>query len=217
MYETILFDLDGTITVSEYGIIDSVKYALEKFGIVEQDEESLLRFIGPPLYYSFTHFYGMNHEDAESAVAYYREIYETENYKKSPLYDGIRDVIQELYEQGKDLYVVTAKPMDTSKDVLSYNDLYQYFKGIYGPSREVHTVDKSQLIMKLLNEHHIQDKSKVLMMGDRHYDVKGASDIGVTAVGAVYGYGSREELLENGADYIAEKPMDLLNIIEERA
>ncbi|SDB32875.1 HAD hydrolase-like protein [Eubacterium oxidoreducens] len=215
MYETILFDLDGTITVSEYGIIDSVKYALEKFGIVEQDEESLLRFIGPPLYYSFTHFYGMSHEDGEQAVVYYREIYEKVNYKKSPLYDGIREVIQTLYQNGKELYIVTAKPVDTSKEVLRYHNLLPYFKEIYGPSREVHTVNKAELIAKLLTEHNIEDKSKVIMLGDRHYDVKGASDIGVTAVGALYGYGSREELIENGADFLVKTPKDFLKIIEE--
>ena len=68
MYNLVLFDLDGTITQSEYGIFSSVQYALEKFGIHETDPKNLRRFIGPPLYVSFSEFYDLKGDDGELAV-----------------------------------------------------------------------------------------------------------------------------------------------------
>ena len=75
MYQNILFDLDGTLTNSELGITNSVAYALEKFGIEVQDKKELRVFIGPPLKYSFEHFYGFSEEESLQAVEYYREYF----------------------------------------------------------------------------------------------------------------------------------------------
>ena len=76
MHKLVLFDLDGTLTQSEFGILASAKYALSKMGIYEADEKKLKRFIGPPLYVSFSEFYGLNGAAGEEAVRLYREVYE---------------------------------------------------------------------------------------------------------------------------------------------
>ena len=60
MSQVILFDLDGTLTESGEGIMKSVQYALEKLGIIEENQENLRRFIGPPLLESFMNYYGMD-------------------------------------------------------------------------------------------------------------------------------------------------------------
>ena len=73
--EYIFFDLDGTLTEPAEGITNSVAYALEKFGIVVKDKTTLQKFIGPPLIDSFMEFYGFSRENAEKAVAFYREYY----------------------------------------------------------------------------------------------------------------------------------------------
>ena len=74
-YQYILFDLDGTITESAPGILNSVRYALKKMGFSIRDEEELLQFIGPPLVDSMKKYYGMNEEQAEQAVVFYREYF----------------------------------------------------------------------------------------------------------------------------------------------
>ncbi|MBR4373929.1 MAG: HAD hydrolase-like protein, partial [Treponema sp.] len=63
-YTHLFFDLDGTLTESGPGIMNCVKYALEKFGINESDTEKLKRFIGPPLVNSFMDFYNFSESDA---------------------------------------------------------------------------------------------------------------------------------------------------------
>ena len=73
MYEYILFDLDGTLTDPKVGITTCVQHALKDFGIEENDLNRLTPFIGPPLKQSFMQFYGLNDEEAERAVALYRE------------------------------------------------------------------------------------------------------------------------------------------------
>ena len=110
MYKLALFDLDGTLTQSEFGILASAKYALEKFGIYEADEKKLKRFIGPPLYFSFSEFYGLTGAAGEEAVRLYSEVYEAENFKNAPVYDGIPDTLAALKDAGSRLMVVTSKP-----------------------------------------------------------------------------------------------------------
>ena len=75
MYNTILFDLDGTLTDPGVGITNSVAYALSKWGIEVSDRTTLYPFIGPPLLYSFQTYYGFSEEQSEQAVSYYREYF----------------------------------------------------------------------------------------------------------------------------------------------
>ena len=76
-FEHILFDLDGTLTDSYEGIAKCVQYALHYYGIEENNEENLKRFIGPPLWESFHIFYDFPEEKAKEAVLKYRERYHT--------------------------------------------------------------------------------------------------------------------------------------------
>ena len=61
-YDYVLFDLDGTLTDPAVGITESVIYALEKSGVTPPERESLYKFIGPPLMYSFREYCGMTEE-----------------------------------------------------------------------------------------------------------------------------------------------------------
>ena len=82
MRTILLFDLDGTLTDSGKGIMNSVSYALEKFNIRETDPKRLRRFVGPPLKESFLNFYGFSEEEGERAVAAYRSILQKRASKK---------------------------------------------------------------------------------------------------------------------------------------
>ena len=68
MYQTVLFDLDGTLTDPGEGITNSVVYALKKYGIQIPDKTELYKFIGPPLHESFQVFYGFSKEKALEAA-----------------------------------------------------------------------------------------------------------------------------------------------------
>ena len=218
MYRVVLFDLDGTLTRSDKGILRSVAYALERMGIREQDRTKLMRFIGPSLYDSFTRFYGFNDKDAREAVVYYRELYEKEGIYESPPYEGIPELLKGLSGEGVRCYVVTSKPQEMAERVAEYHDIRKYFEGVVGPGRGGTSSDKTVLIGRALEEAGISGNShtaKALMVGDRKYDIEGAKNAGIDSAGVLYGYGTREELEGAGASFLAETPDAIYRIVKE--
>lgn len=214
-FRYIFFDLDGTLIQSEFGIIKSARVALAKMGIDvdRESDEEMKRFIGPPLYNSFHDFYKLSDEDAELAVKYYREYYEVDGLFDAPLYDGIRELIDKLYDAGKRLFVVTSKPAVTASRIIEHYDLDKRFTAVIGPDKSEKSPSKRDLIERAIRENNIDDKSRVIMIGDRKYDIEGAGAAGVASIGVLYGYGSREELEASGATYIIESPDDIAGLL----
>lgn len=99
-YRAVLWDLDGTLTDSQEGIFRCTQYALKACGIEESDPQKLIRFIGPPLAYSFATFYQMQEPMVSFAVEKYRERYGTVGWKENRLYPGITDCLKALKAAG---------------------------------------------------------------------------------------------------------------------
>ncbi len=207
-YDYIFFDLDGTLTDSGEGIVNSVVYALKRFGI-EADRDELYSFVGPPLLHSFMDFCGFSESDAEKAVAYYREYFSEKGIFENRVYEGIEEVLAELKERGRGLYVATSKPAEYTVRILDKFGLSRYFDYVSGSSMHGKDSGKDVIIRRAV-EHSGADANRILMVGDRRFDIEGAKKNGTASVGVLYGYGSRLELLEAGADYIAENAEDIL-------
>ena len=110
MIKYILFDLDGTLTDSGTGIINSAIYALGKFGITIKDRKELFPFIGPPLSESFRDLFGIPEEQVPLAIQYYREDYNVKGIYENEIYEGIRETLEELTNLGYKLIIATSKP-----------------------------------------------------------------------------------------------------------
>jgi phosphoglycolate phosphatase len=203
-FDIFFFDLDGTLVDSSLGITNSVIYALKKFGIEETDRRKLYSFIGPPLTVSFEKFCGFTKEECAKAVEYYREYYRGGGIIENRVYDGLEDVLKELKRRGKRLAVATSKPEPFARQIVEHFHLAQYFDYVAGMELDGRRGTKEEVIRYALDACKITDKSKVLMVGDREHDVLGAKGAGIECLGILYGFGSREELKEAGADYIAE-------------
>ncbi len=212
MYKLALFDLDGTLTQSEFGILASAKYALTKMGVHETDEKKLKRFIGPPLYVSFSEFYGLNGAVGEEAVRLYRELYEKEEYKNAPVFEGIPELLRSLKEAGISLMVATSKPQDMAERVIGHVGLKDFFDAIVGPGREMLSPNKTVLIQRALALSS-ERKEDAVMIGDRKFDIEGAKGAGIKSIGVLYGYGSREELEAAGADFFAQSPEEIKQFV----
>ena len=213
MYKYILFDLDGTLTDPGIGITNSVMYALKKFGIEVDDRASLYKFIGPPLLESFQKFYGFSKEDSELGLKYYREYFKPKGLYENKVYEGIESLLQELKKKGKKLLVATSKPEEFAIEILKHFHLLDYFDFIAGASMDEKRVKKADVIAYALESYEITDKSSVIMVGDREHDVLGAKENELKSIGVLYGYGDYEELVHAGADYIAQNPEDILQIV----
>ena len=213
MFDYILFDLDGTITKSEQGIVNSVIYALKEFGINETDREKLKAFIGPPLDASFMKYYGFDACKAKKAVEYYRVYYKDKGIFEAPLYEDVKQTLVTLKSMGKRLFLATSKPTVFAKQILEHWEIDGFFEDAVGSNLDGTRVKKDEVITEVLNSNRISDRSKVLMVGDREHDILGAKKVGIKSVGVLYGYGDLDELNSAGADFIIENIGDIINIV----
>lgn len=208
-YDVILFDLDGTLTDPGIGITNSVMHALKKYGIEVEDRAELYKFIGPPLNESFEKYYGFSHEEAMQAIEYYREYYRVNGIYENLLYDGVEDLLKTLYENGKIIILATSKPEVFAKEILRHFGIEKYFSYIAGSNLDGTRVAKADVIEYALKEAGVADKSLAVMVGDREHDIIGAKKNGLDSIGVLFGYGSRTELENAGADYISATVTDV--------
>lgn len=194
-----IFDLDGTLTDSGEGITKSVRYALKRYGIETDSLEELEKFIGPPLKDSFMKYYDFSEEEALRAVEAYREYYTEKGLYQNRPYPLIRGLLERADD--KNLYVATSKPEVFARRVLEYFHLDGYFDDIVGASLDGNFIEKEEIIEKVMKDNHLKPEETV-MIGDREHDILGGKKNGLFTVGALYGYGSREELENAGADRI---------------
>lgn len=215
MYTHIFFDLDGTLTDPAQGITNSFIHALKYYGLPIPTYEELCKLIGPPLPYSFEVNFGFDHDKAMEAVGKYREYFADRGLFENKVYPGIPELLQKLKAQGKHLLVATSKPQEYSIKILEHFNLAQYFDYICGSLMDESRSKKSEVIAYALECCGLGEgsKDKVLMVGDRFHDLEGAKANGIKSCGVLFGYGSRQELEDAGADYIAKDIQSLLKIL----
>ncbi len=210
--EYILFDLDGTLTDSSSGIINSVIYALKKMGLEETNLLKLRKFIGPPLIDSFIKYYGFSKEKAVTAVKYYREYYSVEGIFENRLYDGIKELLEELYKENKKIILATSKPEVFANEILKHFGIDKYFYFVGGATMDESRTVKEDVLEYILKECNINSQSAV-MIGDRKYDIEGAHCFNIDAIGVLFGFGTEKELKNADADYIVKTVKDLKKIL----
>ena len=209
MWDTILFDLDGTLTDSKPGITTAFAYSLRHFGI-EADPDTLDRVIGPPLRDSFREFYHLDEADIPEAIRIYREYYADRGWAENAPYPGIPELLAQLKSAGKRLFVATSKPERYSLRIIEHFGLAPYFDGVCGaPMDESSGNLKENVIAETLRRAGAGSTDGVVMVGDRHHDIYGAHLNCLPAIGVLYGYGGREELTAAGADYITQSVQSL--------
>lgn len=213
MYRTVFFDLDGTITESGIGITRSVAYALKKYGIEEQDQQKLDLFIGPPLIDSFMKHYGFSKEQAVEAVAHYREYYAVTGIFENRVYDGVRELLAKLNAAGVRCVLATSKPEHYALQILEHFDLSKYFPLAAGATMDERRTNKTDVLAYAMEKAGCTPGASAVMVGDREHDVLGAKQNGLSCIGVLYGYGSREELTEAGALALAETPYELAALL----
>lgn len=201
MKKTILFDLDGTLTDSGEGIINCVIYTLERFGLPIPPRDSLRYFVGPPLHESFVK-QGVPADQAEEAVAVYRERYVPTGMFENTPYDGVRELLEKLNANGYTLYVASSKPEWMCVKILEHFDLAKYFKMICGATMDTSRTNKEAVIEYLIQKNSRSDN--MIMVGDTKFDVLGAKAHGIPCIGVSWGYGAVEEMREAGAAFVAD-------------
>ena len=213
-YTDIIFDFDGTVIDSGEGITRCVQYALHRFGIEEPDRSRLRRFVGPSLSWALKTYYGFNDEQCVEGIRYYRELYLSEGIYQNTIYPGITELLDALGAAGCTRYVASGKPEPFVEKICEHMGLRDRFEYIAGADLKETRTSKAQIIQRAIGMNPSCDPAHVLMIGDRYLDINGAKENGVASAGILWGgYGTREEHIEAGADYIAETPAEILRIV----
>ena len=208
-YKYVLFDLDGTLTNSEGGIKRCINYAMKMIGKPLLSDEVLNSMIGPPFVVSMKAI-GLTEDETAKAIAHYRSQYAVDGWNDNVVYDGIKEMLYSLQSKGLKLSLATSKPMRFAEKIMDYFDMTKYFVFLGAADTDNKRGSKIEVIEYVFQNLEITDRSKVLMIGDRKYDVEGANLAGIDCGGVLWGFGDREELTNAGAKYIFEKPSDVI-------
>ena len=212
MYDTILFDLDGTLTDSGLGITRAVQYALGQMGYAVPPRESLFAFIGPPLHSSFRKYYGMDEAASVEAVRQFRVYYnEMGGILENEVYPGVRELLSDLKKAGKRLVIATSKPQAAAETVMRHFGLDAFVPEIVGGTDDTRNT-KGKVIAYTLRQYGVDPKTAV-MVGDREHDIHGAAENGIPAIGITWGYGGRAELEGAGARAVFDTPAETAEYI----
>lgn len=213
----IFLDLDGTLTDSRPGILGSYHATLRALGHEPDPAKDLTFVIGPPVEDSMARIlieYGDDAGEARvaEAAALFRAHYGANGLFDNRVYDGIPDALDRLRAAGAELVVATAKRTGFAVRILNHFGLSPRMRAIYGSEPGGALDEKAELIRYVLKHEGI-DPSRAVMVGDRRYDMTGSHANGLRAVGVLWGYGTRDELEQAGADQLAAHPDELPEMV----
>lgn len=203
-----VFDLDGTLTQSEEGIFNCVLYAADRLGFPRPDGDTLRKFVGPPLRWSFMEYMGMSDAKADDALEIYRERYNAVGLFENRVYPGVRRLLRTLRQQGWYVAMATGKPEEPARRILEHFRLARFFDCIVGTGEHLGP-DKPKLIAAALPAHY----DEAWMVGDRRFDVEGGRALGIHTLGVGYGYGTEEELRQAGCEAYAPTVQAVVDIL----
>lgn len=216
--ETVLFDLDGTITDSARGIVDSFRHALRAVGAPEPDDEVVRGVVGPPILESLRRA-GLVDGRLRLARAAYRERYEAIGWSENAVYPGMADLLARVAASGVTMGVATSKNERMAHRILRHFGLEGHFSFIGGASDDDLRTHKADVIGHALQGLGLAPVPAdgggtpgVVLVGDRSHDVLGAAAFGVPAVLVGWGYGSADE--HRTARWFAGTPADLGQLLD---
>ena len=211
-FKAVIFDFDGTVCETAPGIVKSARYALEAFGYsVPEDDKELEFFIGPPLLVTFQERFGADAQTAMELVKKYRERYTNQGVYESNLYKGVDNLLAALKKDGLKIGIASSKPQKYVETLLERFNVMKYFDCVCGVSFTADCESKASIISRCMASLAAQPE-EVFMVGDKRYDIEGAKANGMLSVGVLWGYGTKFEFIEAGADFIADKPGDVESI-----
>ncbi len=210
---TAIFDLDGTLADTLEDLADAVNYGLSALGCPPRPLESFKRMVGDGAPTLCWRALPDDRKDlADELYKGFSSEYESRHLNKSRLYDGISETVAALRDAGVTLAVATNKPHDAARKIISGLLPDAGFYAVLGSCRERPKKPDPTIIREILAGLPAEDNT-VYMIGDSNVDVRTAKNAGIISIGCAWGFRGSAELIAENADYIAEKPQDIADII----
>ncbi len=214
MKQPLLLDLDGTLTDPYSGISRCILHALTGVQAPLPTTHELRSWIGPPLKASFAAWFDAHaiNADADEALALYRQRFSRAGLFENEVYPGIKELLSELAQTGRSIYLATSKPGVYARQILGHFELEKYFSAAYGSELDGRFCDKRELLAMIMGREKLVAR-ECIMVGDRHYDIDAARAHGMASVGVLWGYGGQLELEKAGADRITKTVAELAAVL----
>jgi phosphoglycolate phosphatase len=210
---TVIFDLDGVLVDSRAAISGSMNHALAAHGAPTREPADLYQFIGPPLAEAFAALLAAPTDSpaVRATMTAYRERYAVASLTDSALYPGIEAALDALGDTHR-LAVATSKPLPFTEPLLAALGLRDRFEVVAGPDLDARQEPKAVTIATALAK---LGPTRAVMVGDRSFDMLGAQAHGLPAIGALWGFGTSQELTASGADTLVATPPALAPAVAE--
>ena len=210
------FDLDGTLADSGAGIHAALNEVFSGHGHEVLSIDELHSVIGPPLEESLPRLFAPRDIDLDLVQRFildYRTVYKAKHLPKTVFNEGMEDALDQL-EHHWHLAVVTAKPETQAVVAVQALRSTHRFVTVVGPADD-RAHPKSLLLERAMQEATQRlglkyENKKCWMIGDRHHDIDAGIAMGTNAMGVLWGFGNKTELIEAGAHAISHSPDELL-------
>ena len=215
MIKAVLFDLDGTLVNSLNDLADSTNFALESLGFPTHETEKYRYFVGdgiPKLIERALPEGEKTEENKNKCLELFMARYREHYFDKTDAYDGIKDLLSGLKKQGLKIAVISNKAQEMAQKVVD-KVFGNMFDAVAGKREGYKTKPDPALTLEVVKELGVTPDNCVLI-GDSGMDMAAAVNAKVTGIGVLWGFRDREELLSNGAKFIAGKPSQILDIIK---
>jgi phosphoglycolate phosphatase len=212
-YDTVIFDLDGTLLNTIEDLTDSVNFALCKYGYPCRKISEIRSFVGNGMLrlMELSIPEGLSNENYEKCLEEFRSHYSKNMQNKTGMYNGIMELLEELSKEGYKIAIVSNK-FDKAVKVLKLAYFAKYIKVAIGESENINKKPAPDTVFKAIEElDSVPDRS--IYVGDSEVDVKTAKNSGIKCIGVTWGFRDRRVLEQEGADFIIDRPEELLKII----
>lgn len=212
-YDVILFDLDGTISDSAIGIKKCIELTLEEMGKEIPNLSDYSNYVGPPLVDTFHNLCKLDMDKAYEAIIIYRKYYQVEGVKNNSLFKGMYEVLQEIKKENIKMVICTSKTEHLAREVLDYLNIEEFFDDVCGSLPNGKRKTKVELIKYVNEKLNLDENAKLVLIGDTKFDARGAIESKIDFIGASYGYGKTEDIINEGAKILVDKPEDILKYV----